>query len=54
MVAARSGMADRDAVDRELRALWLQNLETSPTDFLRVKFATQSARAEAATSEDGR
>ncbi len=40
--------------DRELRALWLQNLETSPTDFLRVKFATQLVRAEAAGTGDRR
>ena len=39
--------------DEELRALWLQNLETSPSDFLRAKFASQLLRASAPDDAQG-
>jgi Ca-activated chloride channel homolog len=35
---------DRKALDKEAADLWMRNLQTSPADFLRQKFALEAAR----------
>jgi len=43
-------LAGEKMSDEDLRATWLRNVQTKPSDFLRAKFAYQAAHA----SEDGK
>jgi Ca-activated chloride channel family protein len=46
-------LADQSLSNEELRATWLRQVQTTPGDFLRAKFAYQAAQSEA-TSESAR
>lgn len=44
--------AGQEPGDEELRAMWLRQVQTTPSDFLRAKFAYQRAMADASQDTD--